>query len=126
MKNIILFASFLPTMATASINVFEARVRDQVQFIHEEDTFVEGVANGFKTRIEKKTCSSPAFKFLKLKIEKLSKSSLPYKGPDGIEVKIESFSKTVAPDSPLGKYSQNLSQHLITLKREVEITCNTK
>lgn len=76
--------------------------------------------------IHLKKCSSYAWVNFKNKIETLSKKSLPSTEANSISVEVKGKMKKISPRSPLGTYFSNITQHMLTFKKETELACAKK
>ncbi len=96
-----------------------------VQIYHDEK-FLTLKAPGIDSRVPMEKCSQTNYKYFLIKLRRLSKTSSSSLEKNAFAVEVEGHRKVVHPQSKLGIYVNNITQHLLTLKNEMALACKKK
>lgn len=79
--------------------------------------------NGVISSIPLEKCSEEIREMFYRKLSQLAKKSINVRDADSMMIEVFTLKKRVSPNSPLGTYVKNITQHLLTLKISSESAC---
>jgi hypothetical protein len=119
----LLILSHVLTIHAATKIILSTKLRGESVLVTKDENHLMYQTPDIKDQVKLEKCSHANYQFFVRKIERLSRQSIPVKTPRALTVQIMEKTKSIAPDSEFGKYLSNISQHLITLKKEMAIAC---
>jgi|GEM_PF-6197517 len=120
---IIILISFLISIGAYGTTTLEAHSGSQVAFVKVLKKTYGLKGFDHEVSVPKSKCSARIMGKFVDRFEGLYHKAISFKAPKTINITYKGKKKSVQPDSDLGQYFQNFSQIIITLKKEVELSC---